>query len=105
MSSPDKKSLSIIFFVLIFIAAVTYGISFFARGYQISTNGKIGFMATGIISATSKPKGASVYVNDKLITATDDTINLPPDEYTIKIVKDGYLPWQKKIQVKNGTEK
>lgn len=100
MSSTDKKSLSIILFVLVLIIGITYGISFFARGYQISTNGKIGFLATGIISATSKPKGASVYINDRLITATDDTINLTPDEYTIKIIKDGYLPWQKKIQIK-----
>jgi hypothetical protein len=100
MAHSDKKSLSIILFVLILIIGVTYGISLFARGYQISTKGKISFLATGIISATSKPKGASVYINDRLITATDDTINLPPDEYTIKIVKDGYLPWQKNIQVK-----
>lgn len=100
MSSPDKKSLTIILLVLILIVSVTYGISFFARGYQISTKGKVSFLATGIISATSRPKGASVYVNDRLITATDDTINLTPDEYTIKIVKDGYLPWQKTIQVK-----
>lgn len=100
MSNTDKKSLSIILFVLVLIIGITYGISFFARGYQISTNGKIGFLATGIISATSKPKGASVYINDRLITATDDTINLTPDEYTIKIIKDGYLPWQKKIQIK-----
>jgi hypothetical protein len=100
MSTPDKKSLFIIIFVIILISIVTYVISFFARGYQISTKGKISFLATGIISATSKPKAASVYINDRLITATDDTINLAPDEYTIKIIKDGYLPWQKVIQIK-----
>lgn len=100
MSTPDKRSLSIIILVVILIIGVTYGISFFARGYQISTKGKLSFLATGIISATSRPKAASVYINDRLITATDDTINLVPDEYTIKIVKDGYLPWQKTIQIK-----
>lgn len=100
MAHSDKKSLFIILFVLILIISVTIGISFFARGYQISTKGKISFLATGIISATSKPKGASVYINDRLITATDDTINLVPNNYTIKIIKDGYLPWQKDIQIK-----
>ena len=100
MSTPDKKSLSVIILVIILIITATYGISFFARGYQISTKGKISFLATGIISATSRPKAASVYINDRLITATDDTINLVPDEYTIKIIKDGYLPWQKNIQIK-----
>lgn len=103
MSIQDKKSLSIILFVLVLIISVTYGISLFARGYQISTKGKVSFLATGIISATSKPKAASVYIDDKLITASDDTINLPPNEYTIKIVKDGYLPWQKTVQIKKET--
>ncbi|MDD2483291.1 MAG: PEGA domain-containing protein [Candidatus Shapirobacteria bacterium] len=100
MSTPDKKSLSIIFLVVLLIIGGTIAISFFARGYKISTKGKLSFLATGIISATSRPKAASVYINDRLITATDDTINLVPDEYTIKIVKDGYLPWQKNIQIK-----
>jgi hypothetical protein len=71
----------------------------FARGYKINfKNGSL--QATGILSAISKPKGASVYLNDRLLTATDDTLNLTPDTYTLKIVKDGYLPWQKTIQIK-----
>ena len=99
MSKPNKKSLLVIFFVIIFIIVGTVSIVFFANGYQISTKGKISFLATGIISATSKPKGASVYVDDKLLATTDNAINLPPSNYNIKIVKDGYLPWQKNIQV------
>lgn len=99
MSKPNKKSLLIMTSVLIFIIGATTGIILYAKGYKISTKGKISFLATGIISATSKPKGASVYINDRLITATDDTINLTPDDYTIKIVKDGYLPWEKNIKV------
>lgn len=99
MSKPSKRSLLVIFFVLIFIIVTTVGITFFANGYQISTKGKISFLATGIISATSKPKGASVYVDEKLLATTDNAINLPPGNYNIKIVKDGYLPWQKNIQV------
>jgi hypothetical protein len=35
-----------------------------------------------------------------LTTATDDTLNLPPGDYHIKITKDGYLPWDKDIQIK-----
>jgi len=79
MSKPNKKSLLIMFFVFTFIVITTVGITLFAKGYQISTKGRISFLATGIISATSKPKGASVYIDDRLITATDDTINLPPN--------------------------
>lgn len=98
----NKKSILTILTVIVFVLGGTFLITIFARGYKLSFNLKNtpSFSSTGIISATSKPKGASVYVNDKLVTATDDTLNLSPDEYTIKIVEDGYLPWEKKIQVK-----
>ncbi len=101
MANPsDKKSIIIIILVLLLIVSSTYFISMFARGYQVNFNKGPGLTATGILSATSKPKGASVYINDRLVTATDDTINLTPDTYTIKIVMDGYLPWQKTVSIK-----
>lgn len=98
--SSSRKSLLVLLSALSFILFVTLIISVFARGYRIDFNKGFNLNATGLLSATSRPKSASVYINDRLITATDDTINLPPDEYTIKIVKDGYLPWQKKVSIK-----
>jgi hypothetical protein len=102
-NSSEKKSLLIIFCVLLLITASTYFISIYARGYQVSLKEGPTLKATGILSATSNPKGASVYINDRLVTATDDTVNLTPDVYTIKIVKDGYLPWQKTVHIKKET--
>jgi len=99
-ASSSKKSILIISLVLLFISGSTYFISIYAKGYQINFKQGASLQATGIFSATSKPKAASVYVNDRLITATDDTINLSPDTYSIKIAKDGFLPWQKTVQVK-----
>lgn len=99
----SKKSLLIIFSVMFFVIFGTITISFIARGYTININNiKNGpvINASGLLSATSKPKGASVYVNDRLFTATDDIINLAPGDYLIKIIKDGYLPWQKQIRIK-----
>ncbi len=98
--SSDKKSLLIILSVLLLVASSTYLISFYARGYQINLKKGVVLQATGLLSATSKPKSASVYVNDRLITATDDTINLPPGDYSVRIIKDGYLPWEKDIIIK-----
>ncbi|MGI5840731.1 MAG: PEGA domain-containing protein [Patescibacteria group bacterium] len=101
MANPsDKKSLLIILSVLLLVASSTYLISFYARGYKINFNKGVALQATGLLSATSRPKSASVYVNDRLITATDDTINLPPGDYTIRIAKDGYLPWEKQASIK-----
>lgn len=97
----SKKSIFIMGMVTIFVIVGTTIISLLARGYRLNLqNGPI-LSPTGLISATSKPKSASVYLNNRLFTATDDTINLPPGDYTIKIAKDGYLPWEKNIQVKS----
>ena len=103
MSKLNKNSLLVIILVIAFVTIATTSLVFFANGYQITTKGKISFLSTGIISATSKPNGASVYVDDRLVTATDDTINLTPGNYTVKIVKDGYLPWQKNATIKKET--
>jgi len=85
--------------VLAFVVAGTTLISFFIRGYRPDVK-KGGFFSTGLLAATSLPKGALVYVDEKLVTATDDTINLSPGEYHIKLIKDGYLPWEKKAIIK-----
>jgi PEGA domain len=102
---PHKTSIRLISIVSFSIVAITLIISIFARGYKINfnPNNKSIITATGILSATSKPKGASVYLNDRLVTATDDNLNLKPNDYQLKIVKDGYLPWQKTIQIKKET--
>lgn len=56
-------------------------------------------LGTGILAAKSLPDGAQVFVDEKLKTATDNTINLPPGEYDVKIFKEGYLPWEKRIKI------
>jgi len=67
-----------------------------AKGYRPSFKQKA-LKGTGLLAANSFPRGASVFINDKLTTATDDTLNLPPGEYQVKIAKDGYIPWEKTL--------
>lgn len=102
-SNPTRHSLIIFSSVAFCILLSTYIISLLARGYQFSLKNGFTLSPTGIISAVSRPKGASVFVDDKLITATDDTINLSPGEYKLKINKDGFLPWEKNITIKKET--
>ena len=101
--NSNQRSLFILLSVASFIVISTYIISLIARGYRFSTKDGLVLKATGMISAISRPKGASVYVDDKLTTATDDTINLTPGVYSLKINKDGFLPWQKTITIKPET--
>jgi len=99
----NRKSILLISIVSFSIVFLTFIISLIARGYKINLKQGTILTATGILSATSEPKAASVYLDEKLVTATDNTLNLSPDTYTVKIVKDGYLPWQKTIQIKKET--
>lgn len=85
--------------VIITIIIVTFTITIFARGYIPEYNNGLKIKATGLLSVNSLPKNASVFVNDKLVTTTDSTINLIPNDYQIKIAKEGYLPWNKKITI------
>lgn len=99
VDNQGKKSLIIILSVLTAIISLTYLLSMFARGYQPDFANGFRLKATGILSATSKPKSASVYINQQLTTVTDATINLTPGNYHVTIKKDGYLPWEKNYQI------
>lgn len=57
---------------------------------------------TGLLVINSLPTGAEVLINNRLVTATDDTLYLDPDTYMVEIKKDGYNPWRKTLQVETG---
>jgi len=49
---------------------------------------------------TSTPDGAQLFIDDKLISATNNTLNLPPGEYQVEIKKDGFTSWKKTLPIK-----
>ncbi len=74
----------------------------YGRGYRFGFGkGVPSLSGTGLLVATSSPDGAQVLVNGHLTTATANTINLAPGTYNVKIVKEGYLPWEKTLVIKN----
>lgn len=87
--------------ILAALLLTTTLIVMYGRGYRVIWGPeRASFFGTGILVATSKPNGAQVFVNGHLTTATDNTLNLAPGEYAVKIFKDGYFPWQKKLKIK-----
>lgn len=95
-----KKQLILPLLVLALLIIGTVAVVMYGRGYRIDFSaGKAGISGTGLLVATSEPNGAQVFINDSLTTATDNTINLAPGIYKIKIAKQGYLPWEKTIKV------
>lgn len=84
---------------LIFIFSGVFLAVFLARGYRVDISSQT-VATTGILVATSDPDGAGVWINGTLKTATNNTLNLIPGRYQIKIAKDGYTPWEKTVAIK-----
>ncbi len=89
--------------VIALITAVALGAIAYGRGYRVTRdeNGRNIVAGTGLLVVTSVPDGARAFVDGKLTTATDNTINLKPGKYSVKIEKDGYFPWEKQIEITN----
>lgn len=85
---------------IVIIALGSYLAIQYARGSWRVANNRI-VANTGLLNANSFPTGAQVFIDDKLITATDDTIYLEPDVYQVKIIKEGYSPWYKTLTIQS----
>lgn len=95
-----KKQLLISILIISFLLIGTILVIFYGRGYRFDFNkGKPDLSGTGLLVTTSSPDGAQVFINNHLTTATNNTINLAPEEYKVKIYKEGFFPWEKKIKI------
>lgn len=95
-----KKQLIITLSILLFLFTGTTLVVFYGRGYRFGfEKGKLGLSGTGLLVTTSTPDGAEVFINGHLTTATNNTIDLAPSDYTVRIFKEGYFPWEKKIKI------
>ncbi len=84
--------------ILIFIGILALSIILYGRGYRFNLNQKT-ITPTGILSVSSYPEGASVWLDGKLITATNSSISYNPGWYSLRIGKEGYQSWEKKIRI------
>lgn len=96
-----RRQLAISLGVIAILLTITAVVILYGRGYRFGLDGGTPKVAgTGLLVATSTPDGASVFVDGELATATDNTINLAPGEYEVRIYKDGYFEWKKTIDIK-----
>lgn len=94
------KKILIALSILVILIVVTAGIILYGKGYRFSFNkDRPDISGTGLLVVTSNPDGAQVFINEHLTTATDNTINLQPGSYNIRIFKEGYFPWKKHLTV------
>ena len=85
-----NKQLVISIAIFLSLVIATILVVLYGKGYRFGLGpGKLELKGTGLLVAKSIPDGAQVFIDDKLKTATDNTINLPPGEYRVKIFKEG----------------
>lgn len=59
----------------------------------------------GLLNVQSRPAGARVFVNDRLAGSTPIAIpGLPAGDATVRIEKDGYVPWTATVRVSAGEQ-
>ena len=98
---PMNRNYFLSIAIFVFILVTTVVVVLFAKGYRFGLDtGKLELSGTGLLVTKSIPDGAQVFLNDHLTTATDNTINLSPKTYRVKIFKDGYFPWEKDIEIR-----
>ena len=92
-----KRATTTIFLILALIAT-TLAVIAFGRGYRFNP-GQKNLSSTGLLVASSDPTGAQVWLDGNLKTATNNTLALSPGWYQVKITKEGFLSWEKKLRV------
>lgn len=94
-----KKRLLVFVSLLVFILTMAFLIIKIAQGYRPDFS-TLSFRPSGLLVATSTPDGAQLFIDGKLISATNTTLNLPPGEYEVEIKKDGFTTWKKTLPIK-----
>ena len=90
------------FLTVVIIMGITTVLFLYTSGYRLNKGKEkpLDLSKTGMISAKSIPDGASVYLDGKITTATNDTIpGVKPGIHNLRIVKKGFVEWQKDIEV------
>ncbi len=92
------KIIKKILFYLIFFGLSILLIAY-ARGYRLDLKNR-SLTSKGIISLTSNPKTAKIYLNNDFKGVTDTNLTLNPGIYQIEIKKEGYNNWKKQVVLK-----
>ena len=90
------------FLITLAIIMTTLTLLYAAYGYSFGKNGQL--IQKGLVFVSSSPSPASIYLNGVLnAQQTNARLNIPAGEYTIKLTRPGYRPWQRAVGVVGGS--
>lgn len=99
MSYYLRRFLLFLIVLIFFIAAPL--VVYYAKGYRFDFR-NLEFVKTGTISIKTIPRNAAVYLDGELLENGSPLKidGLKPRQYTLKISKEGYEPWEAQLAVK-----
>lgn len=74
---------------------------YLAYGFGVTRQGDL--VQKGLVFVSSQPSGAQVFVNGKQSNNTNTKLNLAAGTYDLKLSKEGYGDWQRRIQIDGGS--
>jgi hypothetical protein len=87
--------------LIVFFLVATPLVLFYSLGYGFDWQNKK-LVLTGGFYLKSNPGGAKIYINNKEDNKTPRLISrLLPRSYNIKILKDGFHPWEKQLAIES----
>ncbi|HUW71612.1 MAG TPA: hypothetical protein VMV66_00225 [Candidatus Humimicrobiaceae bacterium] len=106
----SKKTRTILFLACLFLFFLTAPlIILYSQGYRFDLNPPVGgikLTQTGGFGLKAEPKQVEIYIDGKLAKKTDFLFgsalveNLLPKRYKIEVKKEGYLTWEKNLEIK-----
>jgi len=97
-----KTRITLTLITLAVVSVLLIIVGFFAKGYWFNLK-TFKFIPRGILVIESEPTAAQIYIDNELKTATDATIRLSPGTYDVKVQKEGYITWQKRLTIEKET--
>jgi len=101
-----KKTRTILFLIFLFLfLLIAPSAIFYSQGYRLDFENKK-LTQTGGFFLNAEPKQVEIYIDGKLAKKTDFFFgsalveNLLPKRYKIEVKKEGYLSWEKKLEIR-----
>lgn len=90
-------------YICVAVAVSLAAIVLLYRAYGFDINRKGAIIQNGLTFFSSQPSPADIYVDGKLMKVKTNTrLPLPEGIYNIKLTREGYIPWERKIQLEGG---
>ncbi|MEK7158931.1 MAG: PEGA domain-containing protein [Patescibacteria group bacterium] len=98
MSLTTRRIIAITFFIFFMVSAPM--LILYTAGFRYNLK-KAQLTKTGALVLDTEPSGANIFLNEQKIKSKTPVRlnNILPDEYSIKIEKEGYYPWNKKLTI------